>query len=150
MLKHPESRHFGAFAIMAVMYFLLLNAGYHYWNGGFSTGPRHLTPAIPFLALALAFAWPKQTGLQFALMFLLVPSLALSLVCANIDMFAPDNIKAPLTEYLLPRMSDPKEFLFALPVLVSWGIFAALIYLAEMAEGDGPPATPPPQSATSC
>ncbi len=40
-----------ALAIFAA--FLLLNAGYAFWHGGASLGPRHLVPALPFLALGL-------------------------------------------------------------------------------------------------
>jgi hypothetical protein len=36
---------------------LVLNAGYYMWWGGAATGPRHLVPALGFLALGLAYAW---------------------------------------------------------------------------------------------
>jgi hypothetical protein len=51
-----------ALAIFAA--FLLLNSGYAFWDGGASLGPRHMVPALPFLALGLlglpkgrAWAW---------------------------------------------------------------------------------------------
>jgi hypothetical protein len=34
---------------------LLLNASYSYWQGGVCFGPRHLVPAIPLLALSVAY-----------------------------------------------------------------------------------------------
>ena len=38
-------------------FYLLLNASYYYWEGGWAYGPRQLTPALPFLALGLAPLW---------------------------------------------------------------------------------------------
>ena len=43
-------------AAIAVFY-LLLNASYFYWEGGWAYGPRQMTPALPFLALGLAPLW---------------------------------------------------------------------------------------------
>src|SRR5262249_15783017 len=49
-------------AIAAVTgYYVLLNSAYAYWDGGASTGPRHITPVYPFLALALG-AWFATAG----------------------------------------------------------------------------------------
>lgn len=45
-------------ALVIVLYFWLLNAGYYMWDGGASAGPRHMVPAIPFLILGLRVAWP--------------------------------------------------------------------------------------------
>ncbi len=39
---------------LIAVFYVLLNAGYTYWEGGWSFGPRHLSPAIPFLCLGLA------------------------------------------------------------------------------------------------
>ena len=55
--------------------FLALNAGYIYWDGHASFGPRHALPGVILLAIPLAAAaqrWPRLT------MLLLAPSL---LVC---------------------------------------------------------------------
>ncbi len=39
-----------------VVYYLVLNAGYYMWDGGAAFGPRHMIPALPFLALGLMAA----------------------------------------------------------------------------------------------
>jgi hypothetical protein len=39
------------------LYYLLLNASYFYWEGGWAFGPRQMTAALPFLALGLAPLW---------------------------------------------------------------------------------------------
>jgi hypothetical protein len=40
--------------------YLLINAGYFFWWGGFAFGPRHLIPMLPFLALPMFFI-PQRT-----------------------------------------------------------------------------------------
>src|SRR5690606_8760474 len=60
MWKRPELRSLSAVGIGVAACFLLLNASYFYWNGGSSTGPRHLVAMLPVLALALAFVWPDR------------------------------------------------------------------------------------------
>src|SRR4029078_8419257 len=40
-------------SVLIALYFVLLNAGYTYWEGGWSFGPRHLAPGIPFACLWL-------------------------------------------------------------------------------------------------
>jgi hypothetical protein len=41
------------------VFYFLLNASYFYWEGGWSYGPRHVVPALPFLALGLAPLWDE-------------------------------------------------------------------------------------------
>ena len=41
------------------VYYLLLNASYFYWEGGWAFGPRQMTAALPFLALGLAPLWDR-------------------------------------------------------------------------------------------
>lgn len=52
------NRALGFAAGLVMLWYLLMNAGFGYWEGGASTGPRYLTPAIGFGALALGLAWP--------------------------------------------------------------------------------------------
>jgi hypothetical protein len=46
-------------ALSVVVGFLLFNASYYAWAGGAGIGPRHLIPALPFMALAVAFCRPR-------------------------------------------------------------------------------------------
>ncbi len=87
-------RRFGApltAALVAIpVAFLLINSGYAYWDGGESTGPRHLTPMLPFIALALVPLW-QTTGprMRAALLALASVSFTLSLMCAVTMMTCP-------------------------------------------------------------
>lgn len=86
------------------MFYLAINSSYHYWNGGWSTGPRHLVPTLPFLALSLAFAWPKSRHWRVVFVVLFALSLAISAVSAATDMFAPGEYHSPLFKYLIPLL----------------------------------------------
>src|SRR5207249_872315 len=60
-----RSRHGFAPALVALMigaYYLVLNASYIYWEGGWSYGPRHLSPSLPFVALGAAPVWDSASN----------------------------------------------------------------------------------------
>ena len=42
---------------LVALFYLLLNASYFYWEGGWAYAPRQVTPALPFVALGLAPLW---------------------------------------------------------------------------------------------
>ncbi len=55
-------RSAGAMALAVLAAYLVFNASYWQWWGGWAMGPRFLLPAIPFLALGLAGAWKWGLG----------------------------------------------------------------------------------------
>jgi len=57
--KIPGQRGLVITIILIAMYYFLWNSGYIYWTGGSTTGPRFLTPVLPFLCLPLAILWAK-------------------------------------------------------------------------------------------
>ena len=69
MLRRRVFRPEALVAVAALAALLLVNSGYYMWWGGWSFGPRHLIPALPFLALPLVFV-PGRA-------FVLVPVLGL-------------------------------------------------------------------------
>ena len=86
------------------LFLLAINAGYAYWDGGASTGPRHLVPALPFLALAFAPLWSNAgPAMRSILGLLAIVSLALSVLTATTAMGAPIWEDNPLPDYLVPR-----------------------------------------------
>lgn len=93
-----------AAALIVVVYFIAMNSSYHYWNGGCSTGPRHLTPALGFACFPLGFFWSSTGKKQRTLMMAVFAvssftSMACTLVSMNI---APRHYTNPLFEKLIP------------------------------------------------
>lgn len=97
-----------AIVIAAVMtYYLLMNSAYHYWDGGWSTGPRHLTPTVPFLALSLVFLWARAGAIGRSLLAVLsIVSYAISLICVSMTMTVKKQLSQPFLDYLLPSFAD--------------------------------------------
>jgi hypothetical protein len=93
-----------AVLVLVPLSFLLINAGYYYWDGGYSTGPRFLTPALAFICLPLAFLWMSvRRAWLGAVLALAGLSGLVTLVCISVDMTAPRYYADPLFDYLLPR-----------------------------------------------
>jgi hypothetical protein len=88
--------------ILIAVYYLLLNSSYHYWDGGWSTGPRHLTPMIPFVVLPMVFVWRDAEGhLKTVFKVVLGLSIAISFVSVSTTMLAPNQYYFPLIDPIL-------------------------------------------------
>jgi hypothetical protein len=118
------------------IYYLLLNSGYYYWQGGWSTGPRHITPILPFLSLPFALLWTRAIRMHTLLAILLAINIALSLLCVSVSMEA-DYTPNYMVGYLLPRFLDGifggsiffqlrllQDYSAFLPLFAIWGIMA--------------------------
>lgn len=120
--------------------YVLVNSGYHYWHGGYSTGPRHIVPALPFVSLAFVPLWDAagRAG-RWVLGILAGVSAVLSLVCATVDMTAPERIQNPLLEYLIPEflagnVNTLLRYLeLPVPVPISFLVFPVAIAVAYAA-----------------
>lgn len=96
-----------AVAGLIPIYYVLVNAGYATWDGGWTYGPRFLAPAIPFLCFPLAFAWTRGwVLLRLPLVALLLWGAGLSLVAESTTVQPPDYYKEPVTELLWPSFRD--------------------------------------------
>ncbi len=103
MAREARTRQPAIVAIAVVAIVLLVNAAYVYWDGGYSTGPRHSVPALPFLALGLAPIWSaiKNARARIALLALLGLSMLINLAVAAAEIFAPDTQAWPLWRPIL-------------------------------------------------
>lgn len=118
-------RQVAVLCLFTMLSLLLINSGYHYWQGGWSTGPRYLVACLPIVGITMAYAWPRtMVGKGIAVM-LLVVSANLSLACALGGMFAPNDYANPLFDYVLPRIGPP-ELAKGAFVLGIWAAFAVL------------------------
>ena len=128
--------------LLVPAYYLAMNAGYYYWDGGSSTGPRHLIPALPFMALLLGRLWDAGRPIfRVAFLGLFGISLLISLVCTSVDVMAPPNLAHPFTDYLLPAFLEGRlhrvvigrvlpidnALPLLIPLLLLWAIVALLL-----------------------
>jgi len=95
-------------AVSAIsVYYLLFNSAYIYWSAGWSTGPRYITPILPFLCLSYSILWTNvRMRYRLGLMFLFLLSFCISLVCVSVHMMSPDYFLNPLFDYLIPSFKE--------------------------------------------
>jgi len=103
MIREAATRDAGIMAAATITVVLLVNAAYVYWDGGFSTGPRHSVPALPLLALGLAPLWVslEMPRARMAMLGLLALSVAINLIIAATEITAPDTERFPLWSPIL-------------------------------------------------
>jgi hypothetical protein len=99
-LRDPMRRLVAATATLVVAFFVLLNAGYYMWDGGAAIGPRHVVPALAFLALGLVRA---HAAVPWALGVLAVVS-ALQMLLAAAAAPEASQHGNPLWGYALERV----------------------------------------------
>jgi hypothetical protein len=98
----PKGVLLGA-AAPPICYFLI-NSGYFYWDGGWSTGPRHMIAGTSFACLAFAPLWDAASyRLRSTLIVLAGLSAVISLICASVDMTETTHLMFPLIHELIPR-----------------------------------------------
>jgi hypothetical protein len=105
---------------------ILINAGYYYWQGGWSTGPRHLVPMLPLLGLALAFALPVGRWTRAVALALLAWGLGMAALVASTWLFADEHIASPLVVMFFKAALEPGVWLNMSLMLPAWIGFAIL------------------------
>jgi hypothetical protein len=78
----------GIIVLMGFIAYLLINAGYYMWWGGYSFGPRHLIPMLLFLAIPLVLVPKRYIPLLFILSVISIGQMLIPLAGS---MLAPDN-----------------------------------------------------------
>ena len=85
------------------MYFLI-NCAYYYWDGGYSTGPRHVTASLGFISLAFGPLWNfASLKMRSALLATSLISGLISLACASVSMVTPSFIARPVIDWIIPQ-----------------------------------------------
>lgn len=81
------------------VYPILLNVSYVYWDGGWTYGPRHMSSALPFLAMGLAPLYSRCRGLlRSGAWFTLAAGVLLSLMGVSVHAMTPYSPKHPLPD----------------------------------------------------
>jgi hypothetical protein len=133
MLRRTGSvRAMGALCGLVILYYLLVNSGYYYWDGGWSTGPRHITAMLAFAALPLGAIWTRAAKpARISVVLLAVVSAGLALLCASSGMFAPARIVDEVRDFVIRNASEGYSTAFLVrhsPVAVS--VFLLLLATA--------------------
>jgi hypothetical protein len=85
------------------LYYLLLNSSYAVWDGGWSYGPRHLSPALPFLCLPIGILWSRSShAVRWVLAVLLFYSAFITLLGVSTVVMPSTDVKSPVQELLWP------------------------------------------------
>ena len=128
---------------VAMGWYILVNSGYVYWDGGYAYGPRHLTPMLPFAALPLALLWRGSGAVvRSGLVALLALSTAMAVAAAGFGMVPLFQFENEIRDYLWPSLFlnrftaitvSPFSYgsmLNALPLVALWaGAFAVFRWL---------------------
>jgi len=103
-LRLPKFRKIAVTAALIPVYYFLMNSAYNYWDGVWSTGPRHVTPMLPFVCLPIAQLWTRA-GSRFktALLALFGLSFIISLICVSVTMASTNSYANPLFDFLIPK-----------------------------------------------
>ena len=143
-------------AIIAIaLSYLFLNASYAVWDGGWSYGPRHLSPALPLLCLPLAILWSHSSrAVRWVLAVLLVYSAFITLLGVSTVVMPPTDVKSPVQELLWPAFHSGhidknlgmliglRGLASLIPLFLTWGAaFAAWVWLRRSLVPKGSEAT---------
>ena len=94
-------------ALAIAAFYVFLNTSYHYWEGGWSLGPRHMTPAIPFLCLGLAPLWMRLRGTgRVGLLAVAIASFGITFIAESTMVQPPANVARPFRELIWPAFRD--------------------------------------------
>jgi hypothetical protein len=89
-----------ALALTFSIYPVLLNVSYHYWDGGWSYGPRHSSAAFPFMAMGLAVWYDRlRTCVRPIALIALGGCIIFTAICIAVHGMTPWTIASPISEY---------------------------------------------------
>jgi hypothetical protein len=105
LLRCRNARPVGVLVAAVTAGYLLFNSAYYMWWGGWSFGPRHLIPAIPFLAIAMLPAWRWLAG-RLAILGSGVAGVFIHVIVNAVDPQFPDRLRGGLRleELLYPDL----------------------------------------------
>lgn len=90
-----------------LMAYFLFNASYYAWDGGGSTGPRHLVPALPFLVLPIAWTIRKSRAWFWITTVLVGVSVVFMTACVAVLIHHPMSdpmVANPLYDIVWPAL----------------------------------------------
>lgn len=86
--EKPRER---ALTIALVLGSVLFSASYYAWDGGGSTGPRHIVPALPFFVVPMVYFVRRSAAARIWTISAIVPSVAIMLACTAVRVQLPEG-----------------------------------------------------------
>lgn len=111
--------------ISIVILYFLFTISYYAWDGGYSLGPRHFIPALPFLILPIAGVLKRRGWTRdFSVVLIGFSIIILTLATAVYPLNDP-RFDSPLTERVLLLLVgiQPDAAHPALPLATIWSLF---------------------------
>ncbi len=109
---------------IVVVYFLFA-ISYYAWDGGYSLGPRHFIPALPFLVLPVALALRRRGWVRALTTALIALSIVIVTLATAVFPLNDPRFDSPLTQNVLPLLlglhPDPTHP--AIPAATLWSAF---------------------------
>lgn len=99
MRRRDDLRHERIAVIAVPLLLLLAIAGFNFWHGGWSFGPRYLLPAIPLLGIPMMLAAGRARPLWVVLGAL---SFIFNFAAAAVNPTPAESYRDPLRQELLP------------------------------------------------
>ncbi len=101
-----QRRHLFPLLISLLIFgwFLLLNASYPVWDGGYSSGPRHLIAGVPLLLLPACVLFSGR--MRWPLALLTAGSVAMALAITLVNPLGPYQVDCLLGDYILPALAE--------------------------------------------
>jgi hypothetical protein len=119
MWRDPHRRSDAVLSVSMLVAYLAFNASYYMWWGGWTNGPRHLIPALPFLIVPLVWVWRSGKVGRGVLMALAAAAIFFNTIPAFVDAQLPQAYQA--YELYHPRIQyDYIDPLWELGVRAFW------------------------------
>lgn len=142
-LRESTRRTIAVITLLFLLGLVLYNSGYYMWWGGWAYAPRHLIPAIPFLALGmipfLRSATPWRSPALWLIGLALTISAILNLMVISLDPQPPPGFTNELlfTPWLVEQWPLPffdlLGFVWRGQTDINWGMRLGLKGLASLA-----------------
>ncbi|HVR43014.1 MAG TPA: hypothetical protein VMS56_06160 [Thermoanaerobaculia bacterium] len=87
--------------VASLAYFVLFNASFNGWHGGYTVGPRYLLPVVPFLAMMTA---PALTRARASVAALGLVSFLFNFAVTAVDPQPPETLRNPVFQYAIPSL----------------------------------------------
>lgn len=101
MARQIERRSELIAVLCVVAFFILVNASFNGWHGGYAIGPRYLIPIIPILVIPMLYVTARFRLIWVVLAMI---SLFLNLAATAVDPQPPDSLRNPLIRYEIPAL----------------------------------------------